>query len=200
MVNKSAKAEGETMIYLWMWPSESQQWRNEWFFVGKVQADLLRSCCSHKIENNRELHVECFINLLNYICRPKSQSPSLARKEELADRGNYLGYEEWPFGGNEECKSQCLSDVENLNLIPALLSERSGLVGEKGHKSLWQKSVGEQQCHYPFLILRQKLTQWLMPDIDHRVQSPWGMELTKHRIQGSHCSSEGQIVQKPRQV
>lgn len=164
---------------------------------GTSRPHVISSCRRHEVENNRELHVECFINLLDYICRPKSQSPSLARKEELGNRGNYFGYEEWPFGGNGECKSQCLRGVENLNLTPALLSERSGLVGSRGHRSLWKKSVREQQCHYPSLILRQKLTQRLMPDIDERVQISRGMELTKHRGQGRHCSSEGGYLRHP---
>lgn len=47
-----------------------------------------------------------------------------------------LAYEDWPFRGNEESKSQGLRGGENLNPIPALMSERSGLVGSKGHKSL----------------------------------------------------------------
>lgn len=41
MVNKNTKVEEETKMHIWMWLAESQQWRNEWFFVGKVQVDLV---------------------------------------------------------------------------------------------------------------------------------------------------------------
>lgn len=116
---------------------------------GISRPHVISICGSHEIEYNCVLHVECFISFLNYNCRPKSQSPSLARKEELGDRRNYFGYEEWPYGGNEEYKSQCLTGVENLNSIPALLSEKSGLVGGKSHRSVWQKSFRKKQCHYP---------------------------------------------------
>lgn len=99
-----------------------------------------------------------------------------SRMGVLGDRRYYLGSEDWPFSGNEESKSQCPRGVENLTLIPAFISEGSGLVGGEGHRSLWQRSVSEWQCHGPSPILRQKLTQWLGPD----EFSPRGMNLAKY--------------------
>ena len=40
-------------------------------------------------------------------------------------------------------------------MIPALMSERSGLVGGEGRRSLGQMRVSKRQCHYPSPISRQ---------------------------------------------
>ena len=45
-------------------------------------------------------------------------------------------------------RSQCPRG-ENLHLIPALMSERSGLVGGEGCRSLGQMHVSKRQCHCP---------------------------------------------------
>lgn len=75
-------------------------------------------------------------------------------------------------------RSQCPRG-ENLHLIPALMSERSGLVGGEGCRSLRQMRVSKRQSHDPSPILRQKLTQGLGPDIHSGVVSR-RMELAKY--------------------
>ena len=50
-----------------------------------------------------------------------------------------------PLKAMKSPSPQCLRVGENLNLM----SERSGLVGGAGRRSLWQRTVTEWQCHNP---------------------------------------------------
>lgn len=180
---------------------------------GTSRPHVTSSCHNYKVENNCELRVDLF---LNYTCSPKSQSPSmkpvgilcgltmrgfgtwfldqwdmrvLARSGGGEDLGiGEIGYEDWSIRGNEESKSQC-PKVEKLNLIPALMSEKSGQVVGKGHRNLWQMRVSEQKCPHPSPVLRQKLTQGQGPDIDNRVKSSqgWNWQSTAN-VQGRNIS------------
>lgn len=189
----------------------------KWVIVceqGTSRPHLTSSCHSRKIENDSEFHVQHFISLLNYTCRPKSQSPSMSPRGIICGMIiKYVGtrlLDQWDariLPGMGEIILAMRTDP-----LEAMKSPSHRVPEEKiwtwflpwCQKDLiwwvaWQ--VSEWQCHDPSPISRHKLTQWLGPDIDTRVQSPggWSWQNTA-RVQGRHYSQNGHVLLKPKQV